>query len=135
MAAMAEVQRRALEEAFGASSSSDDDGEVGYGDGDDHRTLGRERKLAEMIPVWESTCEVNGLWLCREFLSENEQHWILSSIHQGFRSFKSLSLISANPISRNFFWISILLFVLAEGWFNGGSFNQVSSSSSLFVFL
>ncbi|KAH7655015.1 tRNA (carboxymethyluridine(34)-5-O)-methyltransferase protein [Dioscorea alata] len=82
MAAMAEGQRRALAEAFGASSSSDDDGEVGYGDGDDHRTLGRERKLTEMIPVWESICEVNGLWLCREFLSENEQHWLLSSIRQ-----------------------------------------------------
>ncbi|KAJ0976270.1 hypothetical protein J5N97_018235 [Dioscorea zingiberensis] len=59
MASMAEEQRRALEEAFGASDDDDDDD-----DGDEHWLLGLERK-DEMIPVWESISEVNGLWAMR----------------------------------------------------------------------
>ncbi|KAJ0960156.1 hypothetical protein J5N97_002075 [Dioscorea zingiberensis] len=76
MASMAEEQRRALEEAFGASDDDDDDD-----DGDEHWLLGMERK-DEMIPVWESISEVNGLWVCRDFLPESRQGWLLSSIHQ-----------------------------------------------------
>lgn len=77
-----------LKEAFG-DSSSDGDGES------PHDRRGREqveRSTSETArplsifgdsPVWEPVTEINGLCVCRDFLSDDQQSSLLSALEKG----------------------------------------------------
>ncbi|XP_041993209.1 uncharacterized protein LOC121743886 [Salvia splendens] len=87
MAAAAEVKAM-LKEAFGDSSSESD--------GEPSRGMRRRARISDSIDeiarplsifgdshTWEQINEINGLWICREFLSADQQSSLLSSLEQG----------------------------------------------------
>ncbi|KAJ9187762.1 hypothetical protein P3X46_003183 [Hevea brasiliensis] len=72
-------QKTLLKQVFGESSDSEDDDEQQQriedsvsGDGS-HLTIDHN-------PIWEPIKEINGLWLCRDFLSPQQQSSLLSDI-------------------------------------------------------
>lgn len=73
-----------LEEVFGESSDSEPDEQRQFLDHATHSDL-HELPLYETNPNWERFTEVNGLWLCRDFLSPQHQSSLLSAIeNEGF---------------------------------------------------
>ncbi|XP_043709742.1 alkylated DNA repair protein alkB homolog 8 [Telopea speciosissima] len=65
-----EEQKQILIEVFGELSDSQED---------NHRHLQPEAPN-NRVPIWHRIEEVNGLWLCREFLSPEQQSSLLSAI-------------------------------------------------------
>ncbi|GMI98824.1 hypothetical protein like AT4G02485 [Hibiscus trionum] len=59
-----------LREVFGESSS----------DGEDFDPQLEDEKITDPIPSWEQIKEINGLWLCRDFLSPQLQSSLVSSV-------------------------------------------------------
>lgn len=83
---MEEKQKTLLEAVFGESSDSEDS---------DHHPQNRLEDSSihsEKNPSWEPISEINGLWLCRDFLSPQEQSSLLSAIEKGFLLFFPSSL-------------------------------------------
>lgn len=73
---MEEKQKTLLEAVFGESSDSEDS---------DHHPQNRLEDSSihsEKNPSWEPISEINGLWLCRDFLSPQEQSSLLSAIEK-----------------------------------------------------
>ncbi|CAN1168714.1 Uncharacterized protein P8A3.02c [Linum perenne] len=78
-----------MRDAFGESSESEEDEAIGD-------ELGHS--------IWEPIVEIGGLWLCRDFLSPQQQSSLLSSLRQGM--------------------LTIPGFGFAEGWFGEASSNN-----------
>ncbi|KAL6968488.1 hypothetical protein U1Q18_050249 [Sarracenia purpurea var. burkii] len=76
-----EEHRSVLKEAFGDSSDSEDDEQqkqqIQLEDTKDEAT---SQLIFEESPCWERVTDINGLWLCRDFLSPNQQSSLLSAI-------------------------------------------------------
>ncbi|KMZ73290.1 hypothetical protein ZOSMA_14G00510 [Zostera marina] len=68
-----EEYQRVLEDVFGASDCNDTD------DDDSPSSL----QSREGRDGWEMVKDVEGLSLCRQFLSSEQQSWLLSSIDRG----------------------------------------------------
>ena len=73
-----EEHKAILKDVFGESSDSEDEEKL-----KDDSSKGRG--------IWEPIPEINGLWLCTDFLSPDKQSSLLSSIEEG-SIFKYLSL-------------------------------------------
>ncbi|XP_007050875.2 PREDICTED: alkylated DNA repair protein alkB homolog 8 [Theobroma cacao] len=56
-----------LREVFGESSDSEDDDP-------------QHKHIGDPIPSWEQIKEINGLWLCRDFLSPQHQSSLISAV-------------------------------------------------------
>ncbi|KAK6260223.1 Alpha-ketoglutarate-dependent dioxygenase AlkB-like - like 1 [Theobroma cacao] len=56
-----------LREVFGESSDSEDDDP-------------QHKQIGDPIPSWEQIKEINGLWLCRDFLSPQHQSSLISAV-------------------------------------------------------
>lgn len=89
MAAAEEVEVKAvLREAFG-DSSSESDGEPSRGLRQRGRVSGSSGETSTPLSIfgdshrWEQITEINGLWICRDFLSADQQSSLLSSLEQG----------------------------------------------------
>ncbi|CAL9133150.1 unnamed protein product [Musa acuminata var. zebrina] len=79
-----EMQRRALEEAFGESSDSggDNDDEFEFSSSS-RSSLLHCLKQGDGVPLsWEMVDGVEGLWLCRGFLCSAQQSSLLSAIRR-----------------------------------------------------
>lgn len=75
---MEENQKAVLEAVFGESSDGEDF---------DHYHKNRFENSSDHYaqnPSWEPVRGINGLWLCRDFLSPQEQSSLLSTIEKGF---------------------------------------------------
>ncbi|KAK8982208.1 hypothetical protein V6N11_037382 [Hibiscus sabdariffa] len=59
-----------LREVFGESSS----------DSEDFDPQLEDEQITDPIPSWEQIKEINGLWLCRDFLSPQHQSSLVSSV-------------------------------------------------------
>lgn len=83
---MEEKHKTLLEAVFGESSDGEDS---------DHHQQNRfedSSNHSEKNPSWEPIRGISGLWLCRDFLSPQEQFSLLSAIGQGFLLFFPSSL-------------------------------------------
>lgn len=69
-----------LKDAFGESSDEENEFEYPESGGGDKSGCGG-------TPIWERISEINGLWICRDFLSPQQQSSLLSSIHKGTSHF------------------------------------------------
>ncbi|CAA0826341.1 2-oxoglutarate (2OG) and Fe(II)-dependent oxygenase superfamily protein, partial [Striga hermonthica] len=67
-----EEMKEILREAFG-DSSSDSDGELS----DDRR-----RRVQANNRIWEPVAGISGLWICRDFLTAEQQSSLLSAIEE-----------------------------------------------------
>lgn len=100
MAAEEEEVKAMLREAFG-DSSSESDGEPSRGRRRRIRINDSSDEVASPLSlfgdshVWEQITEINGLWICREFLAADQQSSLLSSFEKGD------SLILHSPIEIN----------------------------------
>ncbi|KAH6813964.1 2-oxoglutarate and oxygenase superfamily protein [Perilla frutescens var. frutescens] len=82
-----EEMKAILREAFG-DSSSDSDGEpssdlrrrVGISDSSDE--IARPLSIFGDSHIWEQITEINGLWICRDFLSADQQSSLLSALEK-----------------------------------------------------
>ncbi|KAH6766384.1 2-oxoglutarate and oxygenase superfamily protein [Perilla frutescens var. hirtella] len=82
-----EEMKAVLREAFG-DSSSDSDGEpstglrrrVGISDSSDE--IARPLSIFGDSHIWEQITEINGLWICRDFLSADQQSSLLSALEK-----------------------------------------------------
>ncbi|KAL3517454.1 hypothetical protein ACH5RR_020043 [Cinchona calisaya] len=70
--------RKLLKDAFGESSDSDGDEKARENELEDPNS----RSIFGGTPNWEKISQINGLWLCRDFLSPDQQSSLLSSIHK-----------------------------------------------------
>ncbi|RVW54531.1 Uncharacterized protein P8A3.02c [Vitis vinifera] len=139
---MEEKQKTLLEAVFGESSDSEDS---------DHHPQNRLEDSSihsEKNPSWEPISEINGLWLCRDFLSPQEQSSLLSAIEKvvisemGHRScvvwiwlksveqFKDRVLILID-FSCQILTNLVLHHVVSEGWFSEASHNQAMRFGNL----
>lgn len=75
-----DLLKRAMVEAFGESSSSSSDETPNKKQEDDDE--GEEGVRGRRTWTWEPAEPVDGLWLCRDFLSEEDQSSLLSAIEQ-----------------------------------------------------
>ncbi|XP_060182077.1 uncharacterized protein LOC132611709, partial [Lycium barbarum] len=68
---------------------------------------------------WESITEINGLWLCKEFLSSDQQSMLLSSIHQeGWFAESSSNQVLLDPQTfRPFLYNTLIPFQLVASYF------------------
>lgn len=74
-----------LKEAFGESSSSDTESEHNFFEAQlkSHQPnshLQSHLLAPETLPTWERVPEINGLWLCRDLFSIDQQSHLLSAI-------------------------------------------------------
>lgn len=113
-------QAENLRAAFGDSSDGEDGAEqeaIAIGDS----------------TVWERVEKVNGLWLCRNFISIHHHSDLLSAILNG--TLRSSLVSNSNDL---FFLIDCFAKVCsfkiyAEGWFVEESINQVLGLNRLFI--
>lgn len=85
-----------LKDVFGDSSSEEGSEHDKFDDPDRRATSG----LAHgEIPSWERISQMDGLWLCKDFLSSDRQESLLSAINRGalFDSKTSSFLIGSMP--------------------------------------
>jgi hypothetical protein len=74
-------EHRALfKEVFGESSDSEDYEQQQHQPQLEDRS---QRTTSGQNPYWEQIKEINGLWVCRDFLSAQEQSSLLSAIENG----------------------------------------------------
>lgn len=66
-----------LNNFFGESSDSDVDKKA------QAEEMKNPSSGAVGVSAWEKIDQINGLWLCSDFLSPDEQYSLLSAIHQG----------------------------------------------------
>uniref|UniRef100_A0A2P2IQE0 Uncharacterized protein MANES_05G063800 n=1 Tax=Rhizophora mucronata TaxID=61149 RepID=A0A2P2IQE0_RHIMU len=66
-----DAQKTLLREVFGESSDGEDDKR--------HEAIGNST-LSLQNPTWEAVKEIKSLWLCRDFLSPQQQSTLLSAI-------------------------------------------------------
>ncbi|CAI9104917.1 OLC1v1003707C2 [Oldenlandia corymbosa var. corymbosa] len=69
-----EVVKALLRDAFGESSSSSS--------AEDDEDVKNPGGGAALIPNWEKIREIDGLWICKDFLSPDQQSSLLSSINK-----------------------------------------------------
>ncbi|KAA8549175.1 hypothetical protein F0562_000859 [Nyssa sinensis] len=70
-----------LKDVFGESSDSDDDEQQKQQiQLEDSNNGGRSQLIFAKNLSWERVSEINGLWLCRDFLSSEQQSSLLSTI-------------------------------------------------------
>ncbi|CAL1380482.1 unnamed protein product [Linum trigynum] len=74
---MDEWQKAVMREAFGGSSASEEEEEAITEDEARGGSGDRSKRLA---PIWEPVVEIRGLWLCRDFLSPQQQSRLLSAL-------------------------------------------------------
>lgn len=88
MAAEGEEVKAILREAFG-DSSSESDGEPSSCRRRRIRINDSSGEIASPLSlfgdshVWEQVTEINGLWICRDFLTADQQSSLLSSFGKG----------------------------------------------------
>ncbi|KAK6780774.1 hypothetical protein RDI58_022958 [Solanum bulbocastanum] len=102
-----------LTEAFGDSSDSEGEEEeqLLHAYSAENQVNGKTLtgSVFEETHSWKRISEIDGLWLCKDFLSPDQQSKLLSSIQQ---------------VRFQWFHICILIVVAAEGWFAESSSNQ-----------
>lgn len=69
-----------LKDVFGESSDSEDPHEYEL---DYPSRMGSSELVCEGNHSWEQISQIDGLWLCRDFLSSNQQTSLLSAINRG----------------------------------------------------
>ncbi|XP_057483420.1 uncharacterized protein LOC130770123 isoform X2 [Actinidia eriantha] len=76
-----EEHRMILKDVFGESSDSEDDEQLKQQiQSEDPNGDGQSQLILEKSPSWERVSEINGLWICRDLLSPQQQSSLLSSI-------------------------------------------------------
>lgn len=76
-----EEHRSIIKEVFGESSDSeDDDQQIQL---DDPNAEFHSQLIFGKSPSWEPVCQINGLSLCRDLLSHDQQSSLLSAIENG----------------------------------------------------
>ncbi|XP_065865702.1 uncharacterized protein [Euphorbia lathyris] len=79
-----------LKQVFGESSDSEDDKQQLTNN--DQICRNKSFLTIDHNPIWEPIKEINGLWLCREFLSPPQQSILLSAIqNEGWFTEKSIN--------------------------------------------
>ncbi|KAJ4968417.1 hypothetical protein NE237_015118 [Protea cynaroides] len=73
-----EEQKQILKDVFGESSDSQEDKHTHLEEA--ANDCNQPRAPNKSVPIWHRIEEVNGLWLCREFLSPEQQSSLLSAI-------------------------------------------------------
>ncbi|CAI0429696.1 unnamed protein product [Linum tenue] len=76
---MDEWQKAVLREAFGDSSGSEEEEEAIP---EDEARGGKDGRSKRLVPIWEPVVEIRGLWLCRDFLSPQQQSRLLSALRR-----------------------------------------------------
>ncbi|CAK9175306.1 unnamed protein product [Ilex paraguariensis] len=76
-----EEHKTLVKDVFGESSDSDDEEEQQLQSKDSSNVDPSESIFGES-PNWERIEEINGLWLCRDFLSHDQQSLLLSEIEE-----------------------------------------------------
>lgn len=95
MAAAEEEVKAILREAFGDSSSESDE-EPSRGLRRRARISDSGAEIARPLSIfgdshtWEQITEINGLWICRDFLSADQQSSLLSSLERGEKSLRTV---------------------------------------------
>lgn len=79
-----EEQKARLRDAFGESSDSESEPqEEQQIDFEKSTNFEESESIFGENPNWERITEINGLWLCRNFLSLQQQSSLLSEIEKG----------------------------------------------------
>ncbi|XP_042516217.1 alkylated DNA repair protein alkB homolog 8 [Macadamia integrifolia] len=119
-----EEQKQILIDASGELPDNQEDKHRHFGDAADCNQPGTPSKR---VPIWHRIEEVNGLWLCREFLSPEQQSSLLSAIenegwftqpsHNQAMGFGNLPLWATelSAYIREVVWLSKYVFECEDG--------------------